>query len=251
MSCWILLRGLMRETRHWGDFPLVLKQALPDARLTLLDLPGNGQLYMQESPSSVAQMTEACRHQLQAMQLPPPYHLLALSLGAMVVSDWAARYPDEVAGGVLINTSLRPFSPFYQRLRPRNYWRLPTLLLADPTLRERTILELTSNQRPAPPLLAQWSQWRRQYPVSPHNAWRQLCAAIRYRASQTAPDVPLLVLSGTGDRLVDPRCSQALASAWKIPLRQHPTAGHDLPLDDPQWVAAQVREWHHAGRGAD
>ena len=250
MSCWVLLRGLMRETRHWGDFPMVLQQALPHARLHLLDLPGNGQLHDQDSPSRVAQMTETCRQQLQAMQLPPPYHLLALSLGAMVVCDWAARYPEEVACGVLINTSLRPFSPFYRRLRPHNYLQLPTLLLADAMLRERTILELTSS-RPAPPhLLAQWSQWRRQYPVTRRNAWRQLCAAMRYRAPDAAPAVPLLVLSGKGDRLVDPRCSQALARQWRIPLREHPTAGHDLPLDDPQWVATQVREWRQPERDA-
>lgn len=247
MSCWVLLRGLMRETRHWGDFPTILQQALPHARLTLLDLPGNGQLHAEESPSRVAQMTEACRQQLQAMQLPPPYHLLALSLGAMVACDWAARYPGEVACGVLINTSLRPFSPFYQRLRPHNYLQLPTLLLADATRRERTILELTSNRPPSPQLLAQWSLWRRQHPVTRRNAWRQLQAAMRYCAPSAAPAVPLLVLTGKGDRLVDSRCSQALARQWQIPLREHPDAGHDLPLDDPQWVAAQVRDWHQTG----
>ena len=47
-----------------------------------------------------------------------------MSLGAMVAVDWAARHPEELAGCVLINTSLRPFSPWYQRLRPANYGAL-------------------------------------------------------------------------------------------------------------------------------
>ena len=42
------------------------------------------------------------------------------------------------------------------------------------------------------------------------------------------------------DRLVSPRCSQRLAAAWKVPLALHPSAGHDLPLDDPDWLLAQL-----------
>ncbi|PMZ18082.1 alpha/beta hydrolase, partial [Pseudomonas sp. FW306-02-F08-AA] len=38
-------------------------------------------------------------------------------------------------------------------------------------------------------------------------------------------------------------CSQALAAAWNLPLVMHPFAGHDLPLDDPAWVVAQVLQW--------
>jgi len=26
-------------------------------------------------------------------------------------------------------------------------------------------------------------------------------------------------------------------------LREHPDAGHDLPLDDPQWVITQITQW--------
>ena len=28
---WVLLRGLMREARHWGEFPAMLRAALPIA----------------------------------------------------------------------------------------------------------------------------------------------------------------------------------------------------------------------------
>jgi hypothetical protein len=35
----------------------------------------------------------------------------------------------------------------------------------------------------------------------------------------------------------------ALAGAWGAALRVHPTAGHDLPLDDGGWVAEQISTW--------
>ena len=38
---WLLLRGLMRETRHWGDFPAQLAAAGQTSTYTL-DLAGNG-----------------------------------------------------------------------------------------------------------------------------------------------------------------------------------------------------------------
>jgi predicted alpha/beta hydrolase family esterase len=51
------------------------------------------------------------------------------------------------------------------------------------------------------------------------------------------------VLVSAADGLVDPRCSQRLAQAWGAPMRKHPTAGHDLPLDDGAWVAREVAAW--------
>ncbi|WP_034294989.1 alpha/beta fold hydrolase [Herbaspirillum sp. RV1423] len=245
MRPWILLRGLMRETRHWGEFPQVLSAYLPAAEIVMLDLPGNGSLHLQRSPSHMQEMSEACRRQLQQRGIAPPYNLLALSLGAMAASDWAARHPQEIEKAVLINTSLRPFNPFYQRLRPRNYPTLLRFALGNPdaAASERAILRLTSNRHPPARLLSEWMRYAREYPVARANALRQLLAAMRYEAPQKAPAASLLILSGKGDRLVNPRCSATLARQWQAPLRSHDTAGHDLTLDEPEWVARQVRDW--------
>ena len=242
MSSWILLRGLMREARHWSDFPHTLVSGLDHALVITLDLPGNGSLHTQRSPTCIAGMTEHCRTQLRQRGMAPPYNLLALSLGAMVAADWATRYPVEVEHAVLLNTSVRPFSPFYHRLRPRNYLALARAA-SNAVLREELILHLTSNQPPPPGLLDQWQHYGQQYPVSLANTLRQLLAALRYRASEHAPGTALLLLCGSADRLVDPRCSAALAQQWQIPLQQHPHAGHDLTLDAADWVVQQVRLW--------
>jgi pimeloyl-ACP methyl ester carboxylesterase len=246
VSTWVLLRGLTRESRHWGDFPDLLR-SLPGApQVITLDLPGNGWLNTQASPPRVEDMAAACRAALLQRGLPPPYHLLAMSLGAMVALAWAANHPDELQACVLINTSVRTFSPWHHRLRPRNLGPLLRVVLqGNPVATERTILALTTHHPKAPTdaLLTRWVAWRRENPVSRANALRQLWAAARYRPPRTPPEVPLLVLASAADTLVDPRCSLRLAEAWACALRTHPSAGHDLPLDDGEWVLREVSAW--------
>jgi pimeloyl-ACP methyl ester carboxylesterase len=241
---WVLLRGLVREQRHWGRFPELLQAAFPDAKIVTLDLPGNGSLVHETSPSSVEDMAEFCRAELHRRDIAGPYHLLALSLGAMVAVAWNCVAPEEVAGSVLINTSLRPFSPFYRRLKPRNYARLLRCLNACPAERERLILQMTSNDAKAQAaVLGDWIAYQREAPVSAQNALRQLWAALRFRARRCKPCTRLLILGSTADGLVDNACSHRLAAAWHAEAAFHPSAGHDLPLDDGPWIVEQVRRW--------
>ena len=60
-------------------------------------------------------------------------------------------------------------------------------------------------------------------------------ARSRYRFPKTAPG-KVQFLGASGDRLVHPTCTQKIATAWGVPIRMHPDAGHDLPVDDPEWV---------------
>jgi pimeloyl-ACP methyl ester carboxylesterase len=248
MTTWILLRGLMRETRHWGEFPALLREQLAAVEVVALDLPGNGRLHRLRSPLSIVQMAEYCRHELSARDIAPPYHVLGLSLGAMVAVAWGARYPQELHACVLINSSLRRFDPFYRRLRPGAYPALLTLIGGDVIQQERAILRLTSSRSDAQAaILEAWVAYRRECPVSRRNALRQLIAAARYRAPASRPAMPVLVLASARDALVHPCCSHHLAELWQASLAVHPDAGHDLPLDDPAWVARQVRAWLAAG----
>jgi pimeloyl-ACP methyl ester carboxylesterase len=243
---WIFLRGLTREAVHWGGFPGAFQAAMPGAQVLMLDLPGNGQWHARQSPVSVAAMVQACRAELAQRGITGPYHLLAMSLGAMVATEWARSAPAEVQGCVLINTSFGNFSPFYRRLRPRNWAPLVrgVLRARGPREAEATVLRLTSHR--AAERLAMVDAWvaaRQARPVSGANALRQLVAAARYRAPRTRPLERMLLLCSTRDGLVSSRCSEAIARAWGCPLVLHPWAGHDLPLDDPVWVAAQVAGW--------
>ena len=147
---------------------------------------------------------------------------------------------------MLINTSMRPFSPFYRRLRPRNYPLMLKLALLGGTARqwEEAILKITTRHPPQPEQqLLDWITYRKECPVSRGNAVRQLWAAARYAAPLDGPATRTLILTSTQDGLVDPRCSRQLAASWNADIAEHPSAGHDLPLDDGPWVATQVRQW--------
>ena len=247
---WVLLRGLSRESGHWGRFPqelqAVLEAAHGGARLVMLDLPGNGSRYRETSPTQVPALVDRCREELAHLGVTGPVHLLAMSLGAMVAADWARRYPSELAGAVLINTSLRPFSPFYRRLLPMNYMTLMLLSLSKLGARQRESRVLAMTTRLLPDrdaVLDAWVAIHQRHPVRVLNIVRQLMAAVRYRASAARPGVPVLLLCSQADGLVDWRCSQAISRAWGAPLRLHTKAGHDLPLDDGPWVARAVVEW--------
>lgn len=253
MTRWLFLRGLTRSAAHWDDFPERFGDRLGGVRVDCIELPGNGSLNRTRSPSRIEAIAEHCRQEALARRIPPPYRLLALSLGAMVALAWSIRHPHEVEAGVLINTSLRPYAPFHRRLRPTAW--LPLIALCRPGLapheREAAILRLSSRLAADPErILARWCALRREFPVGLGNALRQLLAATRFRAPATPPAAPLLLLAGSGDRLVDPACSRQLAGRWRCAYAEHPQAGHDLPLDAADWVVEQVRDWLERDKAA-
>jgi pimeloyl-ACP methyl ester carboxylesterase len=246
MSTWILLRGLTRETRHWGPLPAMLREATHADSLLQLDLPGNGALVNQRAPARVAEMVGFVRLAVSQSSVPGPYRVLAMSLGGMVATAWAQQYPDEIEKLVLVNTSMRPFSRAPERLRPQAW---PVLLRVAADWRnarqaEAVIHQLTCNERSAlADDLAAWTAIRESAPVSRANALRQLWAAARFNAARTVPRCATLLLSSAHDRLVNPVCSAKLAAAWGAAHVQHPWAGHDLPHDDPAWTSQTVGAW--------
>jgi len=246
---WVLLRGMSRESGHWGAFPEHLLRELralqPSSQVISLDLPGTGTLRGQPSPTQVSAIVDACRAELQRRGVGGRVSVVGMSLGVAVLSDWANRYPAEVEAGVLINPSLRPFSELFRKSRPLNYLGLALLSLSrfSARMREERVLSLTTRLTPPQAVIDRWLELQRQHPLGVRNTARQLLASVRYRASRTRPAAPMLLLCSKGDNLVDWRCSQAISRAWGAPLRLHTKAGHDLPLDDPQWVARSVAEW--------
>jgi pimeloyl-ACP methyl ester carboxylesterase len=236
---WILLRGLTRESRHWGAFAALLaarEGVLP------IDLPGNGTEVHAHSPLAVDTYVDALRAEAQRRGARAPHRVLAMSLGGMVATSWALRYPEEIERLVLVNTSMRPYSRVYERLRPAAW---PALLRVARQwdgrdaqgIAETLIHGLTCARRDTLVTdLDAWRAIRASAPVSRANALRQLAAAARYTA-RGVPRCAVLVVSSRGDRLVNPVCSARLARAWNAPTAEHPWAGHDLPHDDPQWLA--------------
>jgi pimeloyl-ACP methyl ester carboxylesterase len=238
----VLLRGLGRSHGHWGDFVARFRAAWPSVEVHTPELPGCGSRHRERSPADVAGTLAAVRE-----VVPPggPRWVLGLSLGGMVAYEWGRRYPQEIAGLVLVNSSLGGWSPPWRRLRLSAAGQLLAVAVtADPLARERRIYDLTSN-RPAraAELSAAWAELARRQPVRRSNAARQLLAAVRYRARPLGA-VPLLVLASATDRMVDPSASRAIAR--HVPgatLVEHASAGHDLPLDEPDWILERLAAW--------
>jgi pimeloyl-ACP methyl ester carboxylesterase len=243
---WLLLRGLARESGHWGAFVPLLQSTFPEAQVTQLDLPGTGCFHQETSPGTIRTITDAVRRYALANGfIQQPVTILALSLGAMVAWEWMRSYPEDICGATLMNTSFADLSPFYQRLRWQSYKTFVTLMMARGVHnRESGILQLASNRRDQDEQITlAWEKIQNERPVSLKNSFRQIIAAASYRPGDIKPGQPVLLLNGQGDRLVAPACSEAIHKKWNLELRRHLWAGHDLTLDDGAWVTLQLQDW--------
>ena len=239
---WILLRGLTREQSHWGEFPQLLADAFPGHQFHPVDLPGTGVHFADPCPESIAAIREKVRHSIR--HIPGPYSLLALSMGGMIAVDWAQHVPEgEVQNLVLINTS-SGFSPLWRRMRPASWPRIARLLVRRELFdREADILRLSCNHPVSLETMKHRYSIQRQRPVSYRTAWAQMKAAAAFKPLPGRPLPDALLLASKGDRIVHWRCSEALEERWQWTLKVHPSAGHDLPLDDPQWIIRQMKNW--------
>ena len=240
----LLLRGLLRESRHWLNFPNKLAQVLQRPVLSL-DLPGCGVWHHLRSESTIPKL----RAQLQAQwqRQYPEYQekamdVVAISMGGMLALDWALAAPAQIQSLTLINSSSAGLSPIWQRFKPQNYLKVLQALVCDTQQREQLIWQMTVNSPINPPILALWQQWATECPVTRANALRQLWAASRFRIKQI-PSCPIQILSSVEDRLVSSACSQALADKLQAPIFSHATAGHDLPLEDSEWLVAKIAQF--------
>lgn len=171
--------------------------------------------------------------------------LLTLSLGGMVAWEWLQQYPDDINGAALMNSSLATINPFYQRMRWQCYWKLAQIVLQPANYqRELAIVKLVSNlESQHEKIASEWNQIQQLRPVSKKNGLRQIIAAAHYEPKLDKPIQPVLLLNGLGDRLVSPSCSENISRRYSIPLISHPWAGHDLCIDDSQWVIEQLQKW--------
>jgi pimeloyl-ACP methyl ester carboxylesterase len=246
---WIFIRGLVREAGHWHTFPRAFAARFREAEIHYLEIPGTGQRYRETSRLHIEEVAQDFQRELTLLRSNWPEGekpwIFAISLGGMVTLEWLRQQPGQFAGAVLINTSVSGMSPFFQRLQPPNYPHILRLLATlDPEVRERKLLTLVSNEPPLHQTVAKrFGAIQHARPVSRENALRQLAAAARYRLESAPQGQPILILNSSGDRFVHPACSERLAEFLNAPLATHPAAGHDLPLDAPEWVLARVEDW--------
>lgn len=235
---WVLLRGLTRGNAHWGYFPEVFQKDHPDIAIELLEIPGNGTFNDIDTPLDPIEAVNLIRNRCQFAKNNMKFHLCGLSLGGMIALKWAELYPDEILSVSVVNTSLRQYSHFFQRLNPRSYLSILKAICAKNIFQqEKLILKITSNNFPSTQVkLPDFVEFFKNHPVSAKNFFRQLILASKIKI-QRCPLIPLKVIWSQNDRLVSCVCSQKIAAEFGGTHYVNPTAGHDIPLDDPQWLS--------------
>lgn len=237
---WVLLRGLSRDSRHWESFPAQLQRRFPTDRISCLDLPGTGRHCQHQSPVAIAQIVDWIRKENRQI-LNEPIHLVTISMGGMVAADWMHRYPDEITAAVMINTSSR-LNVFFERMKPRALLALTHALCTSAKIREQIIVDWTCNHADKRKgVAARWLQYHQQQPATARTIIRQLLAASRFTPKPV--EQPLLMLAAKEDRLVSYLCSSKLAQFWQADLKIHPSAGHDIALDDSDWLLHTISTW--------
>lgn len=242
---WLLFRGLGRHAGHWLEFPQKLHQQLGPAEILSPDLPGTGLRYQEKSPRTIHALVDSVR-----ARVPPAKgkrYLIGISLGGMVALDWLAFHPNEIAGAVIINSSARGLSSASERLLPSARRMLLQAALKDMRGREIAALEATTARPPTGAALEHWITVSEKSPMSARNGARQLVAAALFYLPKKS-SVPVLFLTSEGDKLASPSCSRKMAQAWNAPVKVHPWAGHDLSLDDPDWIVNEILAWLKSSR---
>lgn len=243
---WVLLRGLAREKGHWGPFADQFRERFHDDEVLLLDLPGAGEFRDIASPRDLHGIYRFVREKaVERARAQAQFSLVALSLGGMVALEWMRQKPDDLQACVLINSSSKAVSPLFHRLRWQIWGRFLSLIaITSPRDREKAIAGLIMNSESArEKALPLWYRLAVEHPMSYLNFTNQLLAASRFKDLPAGCDIPVLLLCGLGDRLVDPSCSFALSAKMGWPLERHPWGGHDLPWDDGEWVINRIQAW--------
>lgn len=245
---WLLLRGLSRESAHWGNFTGAVQNMPNVKRVMTLDVPGVGTNISTENEPipylSVRETVSALRAQfLKRYETNSNWSVIGISYGGMLSLEWASEHPHDFKQAVIINSSSAN-TPVFRRLKLRALMTtFKSLIILNSEKRESEILKMVSNLRSDDVrILQDWVEIATQRPVDRRIALYQLFAASQFKLP-AAVTPKVLVLTSKKDKMVDWRCSKTIAEKYQAVLKVHDSAGHDLPLDDSEWVIAQILEF--------
>jgi pimeloyl-[acyl-carrier protein] methyl ester esterase len=245
---YFFIRGLIRSQFHWHQFPThfeqLAEQQESNSTAVFIDIPGNGKRFKQATPFSIKEMAIDINKQIQSFLAANPtapnskLHIVGISMGGMIAAELAVISNIQFASIHIINSSFANLSPFWHRMRlPAVMNLLPNLWRADN--REASILKWTSNNPLSTDLVSRWIDEAQRHPLTLRNAFAQLWAASHYFVGKK-PSINSFVYCCKADRLVSWKCSERLAQHWQVSLEYEAEAGHDLPMDNPDWLAGKI-----------
>ena len=256
------------------DFLLVHQRVAEGTTSILYDRAGTGWSDDIELPRSADDATDELRAVLQSSGAPGPYLMVGHSLGGLYVQRYAQRFPEEVAGLLLLDPAHEDWDRYMpEQLKFANNQPTGTDM---PDLPEafvaqyRAIFAETFAAFPEPvrELLIDKHFSPERLPTGFREGANVLALFDELRAGGPRPDVPLIILSGVGiDRAQtmfvpedllreqingSQRLYDALAAA--APRGEHRTldnASHaTIPMARPDAVAEAVDDLLDRVRGA-
>lgn len=246
---WLLLRGLVREQRHWREFPKLLSEKT-NSTVLCLDVPGMGTESFRKSPYAIKEIMDDIRQRffLAKQSSDGEWGICCVSLGSMVALQWAHEYPNDFSRIVITNVSCKPLSSTFERFMPKNVLQIPKLLFAEnKKSREKIILKMTSNKSDIEldKIAEDYSKFSLEQSQFQSVGIAHLIAGSRFSIPKSLENShgkthQFLVISSQKDTLVSPKCTRVIAKYLNAPLVEHPSANHDLPLDDPNWFVDKI-----------
>jgi pimeloyl-ACP methyl ester carboxylesterase len=94
--------GLAAQKEVWAE---VASDIAKTHTVFMYDRPGQGASSSSNQPRSGSQIVEDLRSLLKSQHLQPPYVLVGHSLGALYMQLYARKYPQEVCGLVLVDST--------------------------------------------------------------------------------------------------------------------------------------------------
>src|SRR5215204_5398900 len=156
----VLEAGSGGFSAHWVR---VQREVSGTTRVCAYDRAGMGWSEMGPEPRDAKQITSELHALLEGANIEDPYVLVGHSFGGMYMQTYTARYPEEVAGVALVDSSTEP-DQFSQRSEARDSYEpqkqsfavVPQLAQFGVSLLARLgIVRLLSKLDPAPPELPQ------------------------------------------------------------------------------------------------
>lgn len=224
----ILIHGAGGNHLHW---PAALRR-LPGARVYAIDLPGHGR---SDGPgrTAIEDYADDVVGFMDGVGLGQAI-LVGHSMGGAIAQTVALRYPERVAGLVLIGTGAR--------------LRVSPLLLEGILQNFQGVLDLMDEWAwgpGTPPELVERGR-RMMARVAPQVLWGDFAACDRFDVRDQVGEIraPTLAITGSEDRMTPPKFGLWLQE--HIPnahFVQIDGAGHMVMLEKPEQVAALVRKW--------
>lgn len=239
-----LIRGLSRESGHWGDFVTIFESQFPNASITLMDLPGFGVFNSCNSPLSIKKIVDFLKFNY-LIDKDEDNYLVASSLGGIVALDWITRFQDDFRGLVIMNTSFNSICTFSERVRKKSKLDIIKIFLSSKIeSKERLTLNINTN---FPELhlktLSEWVEIQKIRKVKRKNVLFQSIAGLTYKPISIFRKTSILTLASKKDKLVCESCFEKVNQFLGGKLVWNENAGHCIPLDDPYWVLNEIVIW--------